>query len=201
MSLALGGCEMFFDDNRQDFYRRFDRAVPLALFETAEDIAAAIARDPATPEDTGALKDSIRVAPPGYDQIDYDYAIVTRIGRPDPLGDPPNALNRDGTRSPRASFGRALDAHRGVRLAAGASQGDFTGDYRELVVEEGERYHTWVGSWLPYSFYVHNGFYNVLSGKPVAGRPYISRVALALFKDAYPERLRQAWASVQYSGA
>jgi hypothetical protein len=195
LSLALAPCALYFEDDTEQFARKVDRAIRLSLFDFAEDVVETIARSPETPEETGALKDSVRVAPPGYAQD--DSPLVVRAGSAGNF----RSLNRDSTRALPATRTEALDAHRGAQLAAGASANTFTGDAFELVKPTANGYHTWVGSFLKYSFFVHEGYYNVLAGRNMPARPYIARVALPMLANDYAAYLRRTWATVRYEGA
>jgi hypothetical protein len=195
MPLALGRCEAFFVDDSARFLDDVDRTIRLALLDVGEAIVETIARNPQTPEDTGALKDSIRVAPPGYAQD--DTPLVQRAGS----GGNFLSLNRDSTRAPGATRDAALAGHRAARAAAGSPAPSRAGDEYELVQPTATGYATWIGSFLKYSFPVHQGFYHVGAGRQIAGRPYIARVALARFGADFPDAFRARWTGVRYRGA
>jgi len=188
MSLALGRCDLVFDWS-DEWGDDVATAAQMALVDVAGQIAEVVGTSPDTPEDTGALKDSVRVAPPGYQED--DYPLVTRLGRADPLNNPPLNLRRDA--------GAALAAFRERSGNPGRFSGP--GDYRELVEELPDRWHTWVGSFIYYAFWVHEGFYNTRARRDIAGRPYLAEPAMRLLADRYMTAFWAAWSQVRYGGA
>lgn len=50
----------------------------------------------------------------------------------------------------------------------------------------------WVGTWIPYGYYVDQGFYNVAAGKDVPGKQYIIPNAERGLRN-YPDHFRADW--------
>ena len=154
MSLALGQSTTTFTWDGAALFLAMRETSADALADCAEESVRNMKDDPAVPYETGALQDSLRVAPPGY--VGPDDAIIgTGLG----------------SRHPRIAAGEA-GAQRRIDLGPSA---DTEGEARGFVAFEGDDPHLWVGSFLRYSYWVHQGYYNVWAKRNIAGRPYVAR--------------------------
>lgn len=196
MPLALGECALAyppdFDEAWEKFARDVARTAQLALFDLAEDAVQAMQADPATPEDTGALRDSLRVAPPGYDRD--DTPLVARPGDAT-LGTPFNLGPRSRDRA------EGLRAYRQAVASVALRASAQTGDALEYVAVDSAGVHVWVGSFVYYAWWVHQGYYNVRAGRQIQGRDYIVSKAQPKLLQEFPRYFNRRWSEVRYRGA
>lgn len=173
MSLALGQSTMTFAWGGDALLRDVRATAADALADCGEAGVAAMKADPAVPYETGALQDSLRAAPPGYAGPD-DAIIGTGLGsrHRDILAGTPGATRR---------------------IDLGPSP-DTAGEARDFVTFVGGNPHLWVGSFLYYAYWVHQGYFNVWARRNIPGRPYVARHAEEGLRD-YARYFRARWAA------
>jgi hypothetical protein len=120
-----------------------------ALYALARDSIGDMRDDPGMPYDTGALDESLRLAPVGYNQDDTALFVRDENG---------------------------FSAYQAARLAP-AGPTDLAPQARSVVSETTDGLAVWVGSWVYYAFWVHQGYYNVWLGGFLRGRFYIAPFA------------------------
>lgn len=188
MGLALAGSRMTFAWDGAALFARVQGVAADALADCAAEGVERMKADPEVPYDKGALQDSLRVAPPGYTGPD-DAIIDAGLGSRHPA-----VLNGvEGVRRPDLG---PSGGDIGFGLASGS--GAEAASVREFVAFEGVDPHVWVGSFLYYSYWVHQGYFNVLAQRRIAGRPYVTGHAEDALRD-YPRHFRARWAA-SYGG-
>lgn len=189
LQLAAPQDEYYVRWDGDEWYDDTVEAARLGLYECGREAVQAMKDDEGVPYLTGALKDSLRTAPPGYDQD--DTPLVQRAGSGGDFFDL-------GPFSPDQGSGMA--AYRAARAASGSGGTVPTSSAREQVLYDGTALHLWVGSFVFYAYWIHQGFYHVRAARNIAGRAYITPFA-ERYLGNFEQYFKVEWPRVRYGGA